>query len=45
MALMNFIKKQFIDIIERTEDDSETIARRFPLARHDIQYGASRKQP
>ena len=45
MALMNFIKQQFIDIIERTEDDSDTMTRRFPMARFEIQYGASRKQP
>jgi membrane protease subunit (stomatin/prohibitin family) len=29
MALINFIKKQFIDIIQWTEDDGETMAWHF----------------
>ncbi len=43
MALMDFIKKQFIDIITWTEDaaDGETMAWRFPMADFEIQYGAS----
>jgi len=41
MALMDFIKKQFIDIIQWTEDDEETMAWRFPMAEFEIQYGAS----
>ena len=41
MALMDFIKKQFIDIIQWTEDDSDTMAWRFPMAEFEIQYGAS----
>lgn len=41
MALMDFIKKQFIDIIQWTEDDDGTLAWRFPMAEMEIQYGAS----
>lgn len=41
MALMDFIKKQFIDIIQWTEDDEETLAWRFPMADFEIQYGAA----
>lgn len=41
MALMDFIKKQFIDIITWTEDDGETMAWRFPMQDFEIQYGAS----
>jgi membrane protease subunit (stomatin/prohibitin family) len=41
MALMDFIKKQFIDIIQWTEDDSDTMAWRFPMAEMEIQNGAS----
>jgi membrane protease subunit (stomatin/prohibitin family) len=38
---MDFIKKQFIDIILWTEDDDGTLAWRFPMAEMEIQYGAS----
>ena len=43
MALMDFIKKQFIDIIQWTEgpEDAETMAWRFPMQDFEIQYGAS----
>ena len=41
MALMDFIKKQFIDIIQWTEDSNGTLAWRFPMADMEIQYGAS----
>jgi membrane protease subunit (stomatin/prohibitin family) len=41
MALMDFIRKQFIDIIQWTEDDDGTLAWRFPMADMEIQYGAS----
>lgn len=41
MALMDFIKKQFIDIIEWTESDNVTLAWRFPMADLEIQNGAS----
>ena len=41
MALMDFIKKQFIDIIEWTESGDGTLAWRFPMAGNEIQYGGS----
>ncbi|MGE4241584.1 SPFH domain-containing protein [Ramlibacter sp.] len=41
MALMDFIKKQFIDIIQWTEADNDTLAWRFPMRDMEIQYGAS----
>ena len=41
MALMDFIKKQFIDVIEWTESGDGTLAWRFPVADREIQYGAS----
>jgi membrane protease subunit (stomatin/prohibitin family) len=41
MALMDFLKKQFIDIIQWTEDGDGTLAWRFPVADMEIQYGAS----
>jgi len=41
MALMDFIKKQFIDIIEWTESGDGMLAWRFPIADREIQYGAS----
>jgi membrane protease subunit (stomatin/prohibitin family) len=41
MALMDFIKKQFIDILEWTESGDGTLAWRFPMAGNEIQYGAS----
>ncbi|MDK9713764.1 MAG: SPFH domain-containing protein [Sulfuritalea sp.] len=41
MALMDFIKKQFIDIIQWTDDDGDTMAWRFPMAEFEIQHGAS----
>ncbi|HSW16528.1 MAG TPA: SPFH domain-containing protein [Ramlibacter sp.] len=40
MALMDFIKKQFIDVIQWTEDDEGTLAWRYPMADMEIQYGA-----
>ncbi len=40
MALMDFIRKQFIDIIEWTEDRDGTLAWRFPMADMEIQSGA-----
>ncbi|MGP1682131.1 MAG: SPFH domain-containing protein, partial [Giesbergeria sp.] len=39
MALMDFIKKQFIDVIEWTEDGDGTLAWRFPMADMEIQNG------
>ncbi|MES2509011.1 MAG: SPFH domain-containing protein [Pseudomonadota bacterium] len=41
MALMDFIKKQFIDIIQWTEGDDGTLAWRFPMRDMEIQNGAS----
>ena len=41
MALMDFIKKQFIDILEWTESGDGTLAFRYPMADHEIQYGGS----
>ena len=40
MALMDFIKKQFIDVIEWTEDGDGTLAWRFPMQDMEIQNGA-----
>jgi membrane protease subunit (stomatin/prohibitin family) len=40
MALMDFIKKQFIDVIQWTEDAPGTLAWRFPMADMEIQNGA-----
>lgn len=39
MGLMDFVKKQFIDIIEWTEDGDEVLAWRFPTADMEIQQG------
>jgi membrane protease subunit (stomatin/prohibitin family) len=41
VALMDFIKKQFIDIIQWTETGDGTLAWRFPMAEMEIQNGAS----
>ena len=41
MALMDFIKKQFIDILQWTEEGDGTLAWRFPMAEMEIQNGAS----
>ena len=41
MALMDFIKKQFIDIIEWTESGDGVLAWRFPMADREIQNGGS----
>jgi membrane protease subunit (stomatin/prohibitin family) len=41
MALMDFIKKQFIDIIQWTEDGDGTLAWRFPMRDMEIQNGGS----
>jgi len=40
MALIDFIKKQFIDVIEWLEDGDEVLAWRYPMADHEIQTGA-----
>ena len=41
MAFMDFIKKQFIDIIQWTESADGVLAWRFPMADMEIQNGAS----
>jgi membrane protease subunit (stomatin/prohibitin family) len=41
MSLMDFIKKQFIDVIEWTESGDGTLAWRFPMSGNEIQNGAS----
>ena len=41
MGLTDFIKKQFIDIIQWTEAGEGTLAWRFPMRDLEIQYGAS----
>jgi membrane protease subunit (stomatin/prohibitin family) len=41
MALMDFIKKQFIDIIEWTEDRDGVLAWRYPMEDREIQNGGS----
>jgi membrane protease subunit (stomatin/prohibitin family) len=41
MGLMDFVKKQFIDVIQWTELGDGTLAWRFPMQDMEIQYGAS----
>jgi membrane protease subunit (stomatin/prohibitin family) len=41
MGLMDFIKKQFIDVIQWTESEDGTLAWRFPMQDMEIQYGAT----
>ncbi len=40
MALMDFIKKQFIDVIHWTEDADGVLAYRYPMQDFEIQNGA-----
>lgn len=40
MALIDFIKKQFIDVIEWTEDSGDVLAWRYPMRDQEIQNGA-----
>jgi membrane protease subunit (stomatin/prohibitin family) len=40
MGLMDFLEKQFIDVIQWTEDDDDVLAWRFPVADKEIQQGA-----
>ncbi len=40
MALMDFLKKQFIDVIEWTEQRDGVLAWRYPMADNEIQTGA-----
>ncbi|HVK55379.1 MAG TPA: SPFH domain-containing protein [Burkholderiales bacterium] len=41
MGLGSFIKKQFIDILQWTEDTDGVLAWRYPMQEFEIQYGAS----
>ena len=41
MSLMDFIKKQFIDVLQWTEDGDGTLAWRYPMAGLEIQNGAT----
>lgn len=41
MSLGSFIKKQFIDILQWTEDTDGVLAWRYPMQDMEIQYGAS----
>ena len=41
MALMDFMKKQFIDILEWTESADGTLAWRYPMEDREIQNGGS----
>jgi membrane protease subunit (stomatin/prohibitin family) len=41
MSLMDFIKKQFIDVLQWTEDSDGTLAWRFPMSGMEIQNGAT----
>jgi membrane protease subunit (stomatin/prohibitin family) len=40
MGLFDFIKKQFIDVLEWTEDSNGVLAWRYPMADNEIQNGA-----
>jgi membrane protease subunit (stomatin/prohibitin family) len=41
MSLTSFIKKQFIDIIQWTDQTDSTLMWRFPMQDQEIQYGGS----
>ena len=41
MGLMDFVKKQFIDILQWTEQGDGVLAWRYPMADMEIQYGGS----
>jgi membrane protease subunit (stomatin/prohibitin family) len=40
MGFLDFVKKQFVDIIQWTEDGDEVLAWRFPMRDMEIQQGA-----
>lgn len=40
MGLFDFVKKQFIDVIEWTEPGNGILAYRYPMQDNEIQYGA-----
>jgi membrane protease subunit (stomatin/prohibitin family) len=41
MGLASFVSKQFIDVIQWTEEDDDVLAWRFPTADLEIQHGAA----
>jgi membrane protease subunit (stomatin/prohibitin family) len=41
MGILDFIKKQFIDVLQWTEDEDGVLAWRFPMAGMEIQNGGS----
>ena len=41
MGILDFIKHQFIEVIEWTESDEDTLAWHFPVADNEIKNGAS----
>lgn len=40
MGLFDFVKKQFVDVIQWTEESDGVLATRFPMQDMEIQYGA-----
>src|SRR5436309_9831916 len=40
MAITDFLRKQFVDVIHWTEDGDGVLAYRFPMQDFEIQYGA-----
>ena len=40
MAIIDFLKKQFIDVIEWTDDSRDTLSFRFPDEDKEIKNGA-----
>jgi membrane protease subunit (stomatin/prohibitin family) len=40
MGILDFVKKQFVDVIQWTEDTDGVLAFRYPMADMEIQYGA-----
>ena len=43
MALMDFIRGQFIDIIQWTDDSRDTLSYRFPDEDKEIKSGGAQK--
>lgn len=40
MSIIDFVKKQFVDVIQYTEDDDTTLSWRYPMDDFEIQNGA-----
>lgn len=40
MSLMDFIRKQFVDVIQWTEDEDGVLAYRYPMQDMEIRYGS-----